>query len=115
MQPHPKMKNLEHNVITSGAACAVELNNHQHLEADMNINKADCASLVLREIPGNDVCAECSAPEPDWASSIGEGSLGCHIIDLRTSTIKMDAEDTDLRLCFRIISPLKMYTLQVIY
>ncbi|GMI75260.1 VAN3-like protein2, ARF-GAP domain 2 [Hibiscus trionum] len=40
------------------------------------------------------------------------GNLGCHTVDLRTSTIKMDAEDTDLRLCFRIISPLKTYTLQ---
>ncbi|KAK8627678.1 hypothetical protein V6N13_135282 [Hibiscus sabdariffa] len=41
-------------------------------------------------------------------------NLGCHTVDLRTSTIKMDAEDTDLRLCFRIISPLKTYTFQVI-
>ncbi|WJX19061.1 hypothetical protein P8452_08794 [Trifolium repens] len=32
--------------------------------------------------------------------------------DLWTSTIKMDAEDTDLRLCFRNISPSKTYTLQ---
>ncbi|PIN01396.1 hypothetical protein CDL12_26095 [Handroanthus impetiginosus] len=39
-------------------------------------------------------------------------SLGCSTVDLRTSTIKIDAEDTDLRLCFRIISPLKTYTLQ---
>ncbi|KAK9027978.1 hypothetical protein V6N11_067794 [Hibiscus sabdariffa] len=39
-------------------------------------------------------------------------NLGCHTVDLRTSTIKMDAEDTDLRLCFRIISPLKTYTFQ---
>ncbi|KAE8734270.1 ADP-ribosylation factor GTPase-activating protein AGD2 [Hibiscus syriacus] len=39
-------------------------------------------------------------------------NLGCRTVDLRTSTIKMDAEDTDLRLCFRIISPLKTYTLQ---
>ncbi|KAG8645507.1 hypothetical protein MANES_10G069200v8 [Manihot esculenta] len=97
-QPHPKMKNLEHNVITSGAACAVELNNHQHLEADMNINKADCASLVLREIPGNDVCAECSAPEPDWASlNLGillciecsgvHRNLGVHISKVRSLTL----------------------------
>lgn len=35
------------------------------------------------------------------------------MIDLRTSLIKLDAEDTDLRLCFRIISPQKTYTLQV--
>ncbi|KAL4279954.1 hypothetical protein GQ457_03G011120 [Hibiscus cannabinus] len=39
-------------------------------------------------------------------------NLGCHTVDLRTSTIKMDAEDTDLRLCFRIISPFKTYTFQ---
>lgn len=47
------------------------------------------------------------------SSSFNEETLGYHTIDLRISTIKMDAEDTDLRLCFRIISPLKTYTLQV--
>ncbi|KAK3005412.1 hypothetical protein RJ639_015818 [Escallonia herrerae] len=46
------------------------------------------------------------------ASSFGENNLGCRTVDLRTSTIKIDAEDTDLRLCFRIISPSKTYTLQ---
>ncbi|TYI51473.1 hypothetical protein E1A91_D12G178500v1 [Gossypium mustelinum] len=46
------------------------------------------------------------------SSSFNEETLGYHTIDLRISTIKMDAEDTDLRLCFRIISPLKTYTLQ---
>ncbi|EPS61576.1 hypothetical protein M569_13219, partial [Genlisea aurea] len=44
--------------------------------------------------------------------SQGEESLGCSTVDLRTSTIKIDAEDSDLRLCFRIISPSKTYTLQ---
>ncbi|KAL9256462.1 ADP-ribosylation factor GTPase-activating protein AGD4-like protein [Drosera capensis] len=43
-----------------------------------------------------------------WA---GE-SLGSHTIDLHTSTIKINADDTDLRLCFRIISPSKSFTLQ---
>jgi len=47
------------------------------------------------------------------ASSQGEDSLSCHRIDLRTSTIKIDAEENDLRFCFRIISPVKTYTLQV--
>ncbi|XVF85612.1 hypothetical protein PTKIN_Ptkin17bG0130900 [Pterospermum kingtungense] len=46
------------------------------------------------------------------SSSINEENLGSHTVDLRTSTIKMDTEDTDLRLCFRIISPVKTYTLQ---
>ncbi|XP_019158371.1 PREDICTED: ADP-ribosylation factor GTPase-activating protein AGD4-like [Ipomoea nil] len=44
--------------------------------------------------------------------SLGEDSLGFRTVDLRTSIIKVDAEDTDLRLCFRIISPSKTYTLQ---
>jgi hypothetical protein len=39
--------------------------------------------------------------------------LSSRTVDLCTSTIKMDAEDMDLRLCFRIISPSKTYTLQV--
>lgn len=47
------------------------------------------------------------------AASLNEDILGCTTIDLCTSIIKMDAEDTDLRLCFRIISPSKSYTLQV--
>lgn len=46
------------------------------------------------------------------ASSLSDESLGCRTVDLRTSTIKIDAEDTDLRLCFRIISPSKSYTMQ---
>ncbi|KAJ0807051.1 putative pleckstrin domain, BAR domain, PH-like domain superfamily, AH/BAR domain superfamily [Helianthus annuus] len=47
------------------------------------------------------------------ASSHDDENLECHTVDLHTSTIKADAEDSDLRLCFRIISPMKTYTLQV--
>lgn len=46
------------------------------------------------------------------ASSLNKENLGYRTIDLHTSTIKVDAEDPDLRLCFRIISPSKTYTLQ---
>ncbi|PON97461.1 Arf GTPase activating protein, partial [Trema orientale] len=35
-----------------------------------------------------------------------------HTVNLLTSTIKIDADQTDLRFCFRIISPTKTYTLQ---
>ncbi|XP_020094054.1 ADP-ribosylation factor GTPase-activating protein AGD4-like isoform X2 [Ananas comosus] len=45
-------------------------------------------------------------------SSLGEDNLGCHTVNLQTSTIKIDAEQSDLRFCFRIISPVKTYTLQ---
>ncbi|KAI9075707.1 hypothetical protein K1719_042323 [Acacia pycnantha] len=46
------------------------------------------------------------------AASLNEEILSFRAVDLCTSTIKMDADDSDLRLCFRIISPSKTYTLQ---
>lgn len=42
-----------------------------------------------------------------------EKSVTRHTVNLLTSTIKVDAEQSDLRFCFRIISPMKIYTLQV--
>ncbi|KAK4486212.1 hypothetical protein RD792_008882 [Penstemon davidsonii] len=41
-----------------------------------------------------------------------EKSVARHTVNLLTSTIKIDAEQSDLRFCFRIISPTKNYTLQ---
>ncbi|XP_031475849.1 ADP-ribosylation factor GTPase-activating protein AGD3-like isoform X18 [Nymphaea colorata] len=41
-----------------------------------------------------------------------EKSVPHHTVNLLTSTIKVDAEQSDLRFCFRIISPSKNYTLQ---
>ncbi|KAJ6813088.1 putative ADP-ribosylation factor GTPase-activating protein AGD2 [Iris pallida] len=41
-----------------------------------------------------------------------DDNLGCCTLDLHTSTVKIDAEQTDLRFCFRIISPMSTYTLQ---
>lgn len=41
-----------------------------------------------------------------------EKSVARHTVNLLTSTIKVDADQTDLRFCFRIISPSKIYTLQ---
>ncbi|KAL6584560.1 ADP-ribosylation factor GTPase-activating protein agd3 [Orobanche minor] len=65
-----------------------------------------------------------SASEPGsgllsrWLSSHYHGgvhdekSVARHTVNLLTSTIKVDAEQSDLRFCFRIISPTKNYTLQ---
>ncbi|WOL07223.1 ADP-ribosylation factor GTPase-activating protein AGD4 [Canna indica] len=47
-----------------------------------------------------------------WSKQEGNDNLGFHTVDLRTSTIKLGAEQTNLRFCFRIISPLKAFTLQ---
>ncbi|CAH1419491.1 unnamed protein product [Lactuca virosa] len=50
-----------------------------------------------------------------WLSSHYHGGVqdvARHTVNLLTSTIKPDAEQSDLRFCFRIISPMKIYTLQ---
>ncbi|KAG6554529.1 hypothetical protein Mapa_003908 [Marchantia paleacea] len=47
-----------------------------------------------------------------WGKPTDEKTIAHHTVNLLTSTIKMDAEQTDLRFCFRIISPSKSYTLQ---
>ncbi|WRX17690.1 Arf GTPase activating protein - like 4 [Theobroma cacao] len=41
-----------------------------------------------------------------------EKSVARHTVNLLTATIKVDADQSDLRFCFRIISPTKIYTLQ---
>ncbi|GAA0182916.1 hypothetical protein LIER_30451 [Lithospermum erythrorhizon] len=41
-----------------------------------------------------------------------EKSVAHNTVNLLTSTIKVDADQSDLRFCFRIISPTKNYTLQ---
>ncbi|KAJ7553082.1 hypothetical protein O6H91_06G084100 [Diphasiastrum complanatum] len=47
-----------------------------------------------------------------WGKPTDDKTIAHHTVNLLTSTIKMDAEQTDLRFCFRIISPSKNYTLQ---
>ena len=54
-------------------------------------------------------------PRHHGTSSLPDNNLGFRTIDLHASTIKIDAEDSDLRLCFRIISPWNTCTLQVKY
>lgn len=48
----------------------------QSLNGNMGIKGHDNVSKILRSIPGNDACAECGAPDPDWAS-LNLGILMC--------------------------------------
>ncbi|XP_024534953.1 ADP-ribosylation factor GTPase-activating protein AGD3 isoform X2 [Selaginella moellendorffii] len=50
--------------------------------------------------------------KPTVRTSNDDKTIAHHTVNLLTSTIKMDAEQSDLRFCFRIISPSKSYTLQ---
>lgn len=47
-----------------------------------------------------------------WGKPTDDKTIAHDTVNLLTSTIKVDAEQTDLRFCFRIISPTKNYTLQ---
>lgn len=61
----------------SGSAPAqgvVSLDQSRHSDGRRNIG--DDVSTILRGIPGNNVCAECNSPEPDWAS-LNLGVLLC--------------------------------------
>eukprot|EP00850_Spirogloea_muscicola_P001294 SM000005S17091 [mRNA] locus=s5:65035:71307:- [translate_table: standard] len=47
-----------------------------------------------------------------WGKPTDENTVANNTVNLLTSTIKMDAEQSDLRFCFRVVSPNKSYTLQ---
>ncbi|TYH90140.1 hypothetical protein ES332_A13G029200v1 [Gossypium tomentosum] len=73
-------------------------NSHGTSEIEQTGYRAEPISSLLRKIPGNDVCAECSAVEPDWASlNLGillciecsgvHRNLGVHISKVRSLTL----------------------------
>ncbi|XP_059442994.1 ADP-ribosylation factor GTPase-activating protein AGD4-like isoform X2 [Corylus avellana] len=76
-QPHPGTRHIENNNSESHASFDVRsLDSHEILDDDVKFNNADPVFKILRGIPGNDICAECSTPEPDWAS-LNLGLLLC--------------------------------------
>lgn len=50
--------------------------NSQLNSSGMEANQVTPVYQILRDIPGNDICAECNAPEPEWAS-LNLGILLC--------------------------------------
>lgn len=61
---------------SSGTSFSQPFDNAGSTSDDMRVNRADSVSRILREVPGNDHCAECSASAPDWAS-LNLGVLIC--------------------------------------
>ncbi|KAH9621638.1 hypothetical protein KSS87_004075 [Heliosperma pusillum] len=62
--------------------------------------------------PGSGVLGRWLSSHYHTVSNNEEKSVARHTVNLLTSTIKPDAEQSDMRFCFRIISPVKTYTLQ---
>ncbi|XP_050275818.1 ADP-ribosylation factor GTPase-activating protein AGD4-like isoform X3 [Quercus robur] len=98
-QPHPGIKHVENSHSICGASVDVQsLGSHESLDNDIKFNRADYVPRILRGIPGNDICAECSTSEPDWASlNLGillciecsgvHRNLGVHISKVRSLTL----------------------------
>lgn len=63
------------NYASSGPA-GDELTLDQKQDYNQRVNMGDDVFTTLRGIPGNDECAECNAPDPDWAS-LNLGVLMC--------------------------------------
>lgn len=91
-------ENMDETNDSTGASFNQELDNNENMLDNMRVNRADSVSRILREIPGNDQCAECSASEPDWASlNLGiliciecsgiHRNLGVHISKVRSVTL----------------------------
>ncbi|XP_044488907.1 ADP-ribosylation factor GTPase-activating protein AGD4-like isoform X2 [Mangifera indica] len=98
LQPYPGTKHLDKNDYAGGACDLLSPNNSHSLENKMKASVPKSVSVILRQIPGNDICAECSATEPDWASlNLGillciecsgvHRNLGVHISKVRSLTL----------------------------
>ncbi|KAK7291045.1 hypothetical protein RIF29_05906 [Crotalaria pallida] len=74
-QPHYDILHLENKNSAVYLASQLEDSN-RFLMDDIYSNEVDSVSKILRGIPGNDKCAECTAPEPEWAS-LNLGILPC--------------------------------------
>uniref|UniRef100_A0A2P2MHC3 ADP-ribosylation factor GTPase-activating protein AGD4-like isoform X3 n=1 Tax=Rhizophora mucronata TaxID=61149 RepID=A0A2P2MHC3_RHIMU len=114
-EPHSALKCLAISESTSGASCDVQqLDSHQQEDDDIKINIADSVYSILRKIPGNDLCAECGAPEPDWASlNLGillciecsglHRNLGVHISKVRSLTLDVKVWETTILELFQTL------------
>lgn len=68
---------LENKNSAVGASLASQSeDSNRALMDDIYSKEVGSVSKILRGIPGNDKCAECSAPEPEWAS-LNLGILLC--------------------------------------
>lgn len=77
LQPHYGKLQLENkNSAIGSSLTSQQEDSNKSLMDDVFSEEGGSVSNILRGIPGNDKCAECNAPEPDWAS-LNLGILLC--------------------------------------
>lgn len=103
--------------ITLNIVCLNAFSCHYHCLLNLQYQGAGNQFPIQRSLasePGSGLLSR-------WLSSHYHGgvhdekSVARHTVNLLTSTIKVDADQSDLRFCFRLISPTKNYTLQVYF
>lgn len=75
LQLDPGKKDLEEDNGLLGVSSTSNLPDNNDISSNLRKNQVT-VSKILREIHGNHHCAECSAPEPEWAS-LNLGILMC--------------------------------------
>nr|AMK48010.1 putative adp-ribosylation factor gtpase-activating protein agd4-like isoform x3 [Lupinus angustifolius] len=97
--PHYGRLHFENKNSAGGASLTSQSeDSNRSLMDDIYSKEVVSVSKILRGIPGNDKCAECSAPEPEWASlNLGillciecsgvHRNLGVHISKVRSITL----------------------------
>lgn len=77
LQPHyGKLQLQNKNSATGSSLTSQQEDSNKSLMDDVYSKEVGSVSKILRGISGNDKCAECSTPEPDWAS-LNLGILLC--------------------------------------
>ncbi|CAM8956365.1 unnamed protein product [Rhodiola kirilowii] len=113
-QPHPGIQQSENNSLSSVSSSDPLRVHSQQRPIGVKANQAAPVFQILREIPGNDICAECSAPEPDWASlNLGillciecsgvHRNLGVHISKVRSITLDVKVWEPTILDLFRAL------------
>lgn len=88
--------------------------NFNLMEEKQDVNRRDGPDVILAQVPGNDVCADCRARKPEWGS-INLGSLHCiecsgihrklgvHVSKIRSLTLDTRVWDEHMVSLFKVL------------
>lgn len=98
--------------IANTTSCDVQ-SLHRRTKSNNDLeNQTDGVSRIIRRIPGNDRCAECGCPEPDWAS-LNLGILFC--IQCSSAHRNLGVHVSKVIICVNVSRPCINRLLNMIY